>query len=365
MAATFASGSERARRRADTLPPVSTLLTRVSRAALRGALQAPVPLLTSLSGGPIHRDGQTLDPQLAALKAAADRLPLHAVQRLPPPEARVRMAWSQGLLDVEPRPMEVVRHLAAPGPAGRIPIRLYQPRRAGDGLIVFFHGGGGVIGSVDSYDPLVRLIADETGCRVASVDYRLAPEHPHPAAIDDAEAAWRYLAAHAPRLGADPTRLALLGDSMGGYLCAHVERRARPAPRPALMALVYPLTDLTRSLPSHAAFGDGFFLTADLIDWFLGHYLTDPSGHRAASPLFFDDVAGAPPTLMVTAGFDPLRDEGHAYAERLRRAGADVEVRCHAGLVHGFAGMTGAIDAARAAVVALCRDLTAALAPRA
>jgi acetyl esterase len=338
---------------------------RVGRAALRAALRAPTPLLVALSGGLVRRDGRTLDPQLAAAITTAHRLGIRSIEGMTAPAARAHVARSLGAFDAAPRPMDSVLDTSAPAPHGPVPIRLYRPRRSEGGLIVYFHGGGGVLGSIEAADPLARLIADETRCQLASVEYRLAPEFRHPAGIDDAEAAWRHLAAIAPELGIDRSRLVLLGDSMGGFLCSHVERRTRTGPRPALVALLYPLADLTFSHPSFQTLGDGFVLTAPVIRWFADHYLPDRSARRAASPVFFDDLAGAPPTLIVTAGFDPLRDEGEHLAERLRQAGARVTYRCHDDLIHGFAGMTGAIDSARAATLRLTADIRAALRPHA
>jgi acetyl esterase len=337
---------------------------RAARAALRTALRAPTPLLVALARGRVERDGLVLDPQLAAAITTAERLGIRTIEGMAPPAARAHALRAMAAFDAEPRPMDSVLDTSVPGPAGRIPVRIYRPRSPDRGLLVYFHGGGGVIGSIEASDPFARVLADETRCQVASVEYRLAPEAPHPAAIDDAEAAYRALAAMAPDLHADPTRLVLVGDSMGGFLCAHVERRvAKRGPRPALQVLIYPLTDLTFSHPSFRTFGDGFVLTAPTIHWFADHYLPDVAARRAASPLFAEDLTGAVPTIIVTAGFDPLRDEGRELADRLRQGGATVQYRCHGELVHGFVSMTGAIDAARLAVSRLAEDLRAALYP--
>jgi acetyl esterase len=266
-----------------------------------------------------------------------------------------------GVFDLAPRPMAQVIDAHAPGPDGPVPVRVYRPHGASPALIVFFHGGGGVIGSVADLDAFTRLVADETRCVVASVSYRLAPEARHPAAVDDAIAAWRWARDAAPRLGVDPARIALAGDSMGGFLAATVERRDRTAPRPAALGLIYPLVDLTMSMPSLDTFADGFLLTRALVRWFLAHYCPEPAARRAASPLFLDDVHGVPPTIVVTAGFDPLRDEGRAWAARLAAAGARVTHREHPTLVHGFISLCGAVRAARDATLELCADLRDAL----
>jgi acetyl esterase len=225
---------------------------------------------------------------------------------------------------------------------------------------MYLHGGGGVIGSLRGYDTICRLIADETTCLVASIDYRLAPEHPHPAGLDDAIAAWRWIREAAPRFGADPARLAIAGDSMGGYLSVMIERRERSAPRPRALGLVYPLLDLTLSQRSIETYAEGFLLTKPMMHWFQSLYCPDPATQRAASP-WFGDVAGSPTTVIATAGFDPLGDEGRAWAARLAAAGTRVIHRDHESLVHGFLALTGAVRAARSAVEAFCADLRAAV----
>lgn len=338
------------------------VIDRLRRGAVRGLLAAPTPVPRALAGGRIERDGLTLDPQLAAMLAVARRLGIDRIDDRTVAEARAISLANIGLLDADLRSMAQVIDTSAPGPGGAIPVRVYRPRAATAAMILYFHGGGGVIGSIEGHDAVCRLLADETRCVVASVDYRLAPEHPHPAAVDDALAAWRWARTEARVLGVDPTRIGLAGDSMGGYLAAMVERRDRSAPRPAAVALVYPLLDHTMSSPSVETFADGFLLTRALMRWFRSSYCPDPATQRAASPHFWDDVAGAPPTFVITAGFDPLRDEGRRWAARLAGAGARAVLREHPSLVHGFISMTGAVRAARAAVLALCADLRGELA---
>ena len=331
---------------------------RLQRLAARTALSLPAPLL-ALAAAPPTVDGQLLDHQLAAGLAWGRRFGPRLEQMTPPAARRAAQATFD-VFTAEPALMAEVHDVAAPGPAGPIPVRVYVPRDHRGGLVVWFHGGGGVIGSVAASDPFVRDLADRSGCAFASVDYRLAPEHPHPAAIDDAVAAWPWLVAQAPRWGVDPARVAVGGDSFGGFLAAWVERRARAAglPRPRLCALVYPLLDLTLASPSYQTFAEGFALTLPLIRWFRGHYAPDPASWRPASPLHLDDVEDVASTLLVSAGFDCLRDEGLAWAARLTAAGATVDVRRHPGLIHGFIDLTNVSRAARAAV----DDLAAALA---
>jgi acetyl esterase len=336
------------------------VISRIERAAVRAVLSAPSPILRALAGGRIRRDGQVLDQQLAALLAVSRRLGVDRIAGRPPAEARAHAARAGALLDCDPRPMAQVIDTHAPGPAGAIPVRVYRPRAATGAMIVYFHGGGGVIGSIAAYDPLCRFIADETRAVVASVEYRLAPEHPHPAAVDDAVAAFRWARGAAVSLGVAPDRIALAGDSMGGYLSAMVERRERSAPRPAALLLIYPLVDLTLSSPSIDTFADGFLLTRELMHWFRGLYCPDPAAQRAGSPLLLPeaDVQNVAPTIVATAGFDPLRDEGRAWAARLRGAAS---LREHPSLIHGFATMTGAVRAAQSAMLGLCAELATML----
>jgi acetyl esterase len=250
------------------------------------------------------------------------------------------------------------------GPGGALPVRIYRPEQ-GDcsGALVFFHGGGWVIGNLDSHDALCRQFCVDARCLVVSVDYRLAPEHRFPAAVDDAYAATVWTHAHAAELGFDPNRLAVGGDSAGGNLAAVVSALAkqRGGPRLALQLLIYPATDLrTFDRPSSLANATGKFLTrADMI-WFAGHYVpaqVDRS-HPLASPLAADDLRGLPPALVITAEHDPLCDEGNAYAEALRAAGNSVQLTCYPGMIHAFVSLYAFLDQGKAAV----RECTDALA---
>jgi acetyl esterase len=237
-----------------------------------------------------------------------------------------------------------VRELTIPGPAGPIPARHYRPRGAtGDlPLLVFYHGGGFVIGDLDTHDELCRLIARDGGLGVLSVDYRLAPEHKAPAGGDDAYAAYRWAHEHAAELGAQPARIAVGGDSAGGNLSAVVCQRSRNdgAPLPALQLLIYPATDVCSDTRSKTLFAEGYFLTKRDMDWFMDHYLEGATVDRndpGVSPLLADDLTGLPPALVLVGGFDPLRDEGIAYAEAMRAAGVEVDLRVEGTLVHAFA----------------------------
>jgi acetyl esterase len=254
---------------------------------------------------------------------------------------------------------------SVPGAGGDIPVRVY--RGPGEGvrpLVVYFHGGGWVIGDIASHDTVCHRLASGVGAIVVSADYRRAPEHRFPAAVEDAETVTRWVSAHAAELGGDPARLAVAGDSAGGNLAAVVARRARDAGGPpiAFQLLVYAVTDATCSHASHVENGTGYLLEADTMRWFCDHYLDSADRrHPDVSPLFADDLGSLPPALVITAEFDPLRDEGEAYGERLREAGVPVTVSRYDGMIHGFYGLESVIPAAATAteetVAALRRAL--------
>ncbi len=228
-------------------------------------------------------------------------------------------------------------------------------------MIVYYHGGGHVICDLDTHDQPCRFLARETPALLLSVDYRLAPEHHFPAAVEDALAAFRFAHAEADRLGADPRRIAVAGDSAGGNLAAVVAQLAATdgGPRPAFQGLIYPVIDYSSKRASYETFAEGFFLTRAEMDWFRDHYLA-AAADRAdprASPILADDLSGTPPAHIITAGFDPLRDEGEAYAERLREAGVRVTLRREPDLVHGFINAVGLGGRSRQA----CEAIAAAI----
>jgi len=259
---------------------------------------------------------------------------------------------SLGALDraAAAEPAEDVEDRSIPGPAGPLRVRIYRPPVTTPvPLVAYFHGGGWVIGDIDTHDGTCRILSRRTGAVVVSVDYRLAPENRFPAAVDDCDAATSWMAAHATELGADPARLGVAGDSAGGNLAAAVTLRARTRGRPtiAAQALVYPAVDFTEVRPSLLSNGEGYLLTADAVRWFSAQYLGD---HDPADPLaspLLADHAGLPPAVVATAEFDPLRDEGRAYAEALSEAGVGVRLLDFPGLVHGFMGL-GALSPASA-----------------
>jgi len=249
--------------------------------------------------------------------------------------------------EVEPAEVAAVSDGTLPGPHGAIALRCYRPIGVtGNRLatLIYYHGGGFVIGNLETHDSTCRRIANRSRCQVIAIDYRLAPEHPFPVPLDDALAAFRHIRDHAEAFDADPARLAVGGDSAGGNLAAVVCQQARAAGEatPAYQMLIYPATDNTRQMASHRDFADGYFLSRDLIDWFLKHYIPAGTdlGDLRLSPLLAKDVAGLPPAFVLTAGFDPLRDEGRAYADRLLAAGIKVTYVNYPGTIHGFFSMT-------------------------
>ena len=300
--------------------------------------------------------GPALDPQARALLDLMIERQVPAVHTLSPDEAR--RLYRERRFFTQPAPPAVgeVRELSVPGPAGDIPCRLYTPQARGAGLLpvlLYFHGGGWVIGDLDTHDVLCRQLALAAGCAVLAVDYRLGPEHRFPAAFEDCVAATRWARAHARELGIDPQRIAVGGDSAGGNLAGAVSIAVRDAGTPpAFQLLIYPATDQRQAAPSHAANGQGYLLTADSVRYYRGHYLPDPAHWTdwRASPLLAPDLSRLPPALVLTAGYDPLRDEGRQYADALSAAGSRAQYVCFERQIHGFITMSRVIDEALAAV---------------
>ncbi|HUI27793.1 MAG TPA: alpha/beta hydrolase [Candidatus Kryptonia bacterium] len=295
-----------------------------------------------------------LDPQARAILDQLAAMGAPPLNELPVPDARqafTALAAMQG----SPSAVANVVDRQVPGLAGDIPVRTYTPSgRAPFPVLVYFHGGGWVIGSVETYDILCRALANAAGCIVVSVDYRLAPEHKFPAAAEDAYAAAKWAAANAAAIGADPARIAIGGDSAGGNLTAAVALMARDRGTPSFVhqLLVYPVTDAGCDTVSYRENADGYLLTKAAMHWFWGHYLrNEADGDNAyASPLRAPHLRGLPPALVITAEFDPLRDEGEAYAARLRDAGVPVTVTRYDGMIHGFFGMAAVLDQGKRAV---------------
>jgi acetyl esterase/lipase len=305
-----------------------------------------------------------LDPQAKAVLAQFPPMPDFDAIPLP----LLRQGFEQSALSPgEPEPVAHVENLRLPGPDGEIPVRLYRPESKGalPGL-VYFHGGGFVLCNLESHDGVCRSLANAAGCAVVSVDYRLAPEHPFPAAHEDCYAATRFVAERGRELGIDSARIAVGGDSAGGNLTAVVSQMARDrrGPRLRFQLLVYPVTDASFDTPSYRENAEGYFLTTNMMKWFWGKYLADPAdaANPYASPLRAKDLTGLPPGLCITAEFDPLRDEGEAYAARLRQAGVDVTAKRYDGMFHGFFGMAAMLDQAKTAVAQAAGALKRALA---
>jgi acetyl esterase/lipase len=297
-----------------------------------------------LAGGrSIVIDGNTLDPTLQLALSGQRAVGINGLVVDEDPVASRTQAREMALAFGGPQVHVGVNDLSIPGPAGEIPVRHYRPATAEPvPLLVFYHGGGWTIGDLDTHDALCRLTCRDADVHVLSIDYRLAPEHPAPAAVDDAYAAFRWAHEHARDLGAMQGKIAVGGDSAGGNLAAVVSRLARDdgGPMPVLQWLIYPRTDFTAQTRSQSLFADGFLLTKHDIEWFEAQYLGDsgvePNDPRV-SPLLADSLAGVPPALIATAGFDPLRDEGEQYAAALRNAGVPVDLRSLGSLTHAFA----------------------------
>jgi acetyl esterase len=299
---------------------------------------------------------ERLHPEVRALLDAMDAQGAPPLESQDPAEARAGRLDNMKILGGEVIGLDRVEDLSIPGPHGDIPIRIYASERGGfRPALVYFHGGGFVFGNLDTHDAVCRALAKESGAVVISVDYRLAPEHKFPAAVEDSYAATVWVAANAERLGIDARRIAVGGDSAGGNLATVIAMRCRDAGGPALAAqlLIYPVTDSSSfETSSHRELGEGYFLTRAAMEWFTGHYVAsaDQKRHPEVSPLLAPDLSGLPPALVITAEFDPLRDEGEAYAQRLQQAGVPVTVSRYPGMIHGFVSMRGVLAGGRQAI---------------
>jgi acetyl esterase len=311
-----------------------------------------------------------LHPQARALLDFIEGRGLPPTHTLTPPEARVFYRERRFFTQPDAPEVALVRDLQAEGPLGAIPVRLYRPFGAAPAallpVLVYFHGGGWVIGDLDTHDVLCRELANAAGCAIASVDYRMAPEHRFPAAVDDCLAATYWVQRNAALLGIAPARLGVGGDSAGGNLAAVVALAARDAgDLPiAFQLLVYPATDMRRGAASHQINGEGYLLTGDTIDYFHDHYIADAAQDLdwRASPLLCEDLSRLPPALVVTAGYDPLRDEALMYSQRLSGAGNRATHVCFERQIHGFITMGKVLDEASAAVSLCAAEMRRALA---
>jgi acetyl esterase/lipase len=338
----------------------------VQKFIVRSLLKLPEGILIKMSGGkPLAIDGRILDARMQFLAAQGAKQP--SITTLDPGAARAGTADGLKLLDGAPRESVTVRNISVPGPAGSLAARLYTPKDAQGPLpgLVYFHFGGCVIGDLDTCHTFCTMIAEIAQCAVLNVAYRLAPEHKFPAAVDDALAAWRWADAHADELGMIAGRIGVGGDSAGGYLSAVVAQEEKRGGRsgPVLQLLIYPVTDWEWQGGSMESCANVYPLTREIMDWFGGLYLNDAAEAKdvRVSPMRSPDLVGLPPAIVVTAGFDPLRDQGAAYAERLKAAGVSVTFRCEDSLAHAFTAMTGVVPRAKAACEAIARDVGRAL----
>jgi acetyl esterase len=310
-----------------------------------------------------------LDPHAKKLLEMLNAAGAADMSRMAPAQMRADFERLAAMVGENGVAVDAAEDRTLPGPGGAIPIRVYAPKGGGTAALpglIYFHGGGGVFGSIASHDRFCRVLANASACRVVSVGYRLAPEHRFPAAIEDAYAATCGIAAQAQEFHIDPRRLAVAGDSIGGGLAAIVCAMARDNGGPAisLQVLLCPAMDMSKNSDTRIAFGSGYFLNQATIDWTVRHYC--PPGADLAdpriSPLLIEDLSRLPPAQVHTAEFDPLRAEGAAYAARLQRAGVAVRHTCHAGMIHHFYAMGGVIPYARTAVAAAGAAIRSALA---
>lgn len=328
------------------------------RFIVRTLLSLPTPILRMMSGGGVdYRGGRTLDPRLQFLAAQAANSP--GMESLTPQEARKASAGGLATLTTGLAQGVRAEPLAVPGGDGEIAARLYRPdvQDPTAPVLVYAHMGGGVIGDLDTCEAFCSLLARTVACPVISVDYRLAPEHRFPAGLDDVLASYRWAREHAVRFGAEPGKAAIGGDSMGGHFAAIVAQDLRQAgePQPEYQLLIYPCIDVASESASMTTYAQAFPLGRAMMDWFMGHYMgpqDDPANLRL-SPQRAPDLTGLAPAIIATAGFDPLVDQGEAYAKALKAAGIRVDYRRYDSLAHGFTAFTGAIPAADAA----CRQI--------
>ena len=335
---------------------------------MRGLAGLPDGLVRALVREPVAIDGQQLHAEVQLILKLLELAGEPPIETLPVTEARAQVAGDARAFEGAKPQVARAEQITVDGAAGPLGARLYVPDEAGEtgGLLVYFHGGGFVVCDLETHDNTCRSLAREAGTRVLSVDYRLAPEHPSPAAIEDAAAAFAFAVEHASELGADPARVAVGGDSAGGNLAAGValSAAAGDGPAPAFQLLFSPWLDLSRKRESYRLFGEGFFLTEATLDWYARHYLAeaDEALDERCSPLLAEKLDGIAPAYITTAGFDPLRDDGEEYAQRLRAAGVPVALCRHAGLIHGFVNAIGVGHTGREALIEAAGALRVGLA---
>ena len=353
---------------------VRGLVARSEATAFRALMALPEPVKRRIAGKPVMLDGQVLDTETQYMLKLQQLLNEPGAETLPIHEGRAAIL-RQAMLAGGKQPVGEVRDLVVPGADGPVAARLYVPRSqvstssttrdADSPLLFFLHGGGMMYGDLDSHDAACRFLAERADVRVLAVDYRLAPEHKFPAAVDDCWTAYQWVAEHPDDLGIDPDRIAVGGDSAGGYLSAVVALKAAEAGVPcAFQLLIYPVTNMADSSDSRRMFGEGFFLTTEFTDLAEEMYFVDEAEKRdpLASIAFTEKIPeNLAAAYVATAGFDPLRDEGEAWARRLADSGIDVTLRRFPGLIHGFINVVGVGRSQRAAVAEIAVQLKAAL----
>jgi len=337
--------------------------TVVRRAALLAVMALPAPVKRALAGRPVVLDGQTLDTETQLVLRLQRLLRERGAEELPVETGREVLDRQCRIVGGD-QPIGSAGERSLGGVRGRVYVPTALLEAGSRPTLVFLHGGGFVYGGLESHDAVCRVLAEAAGVQVVAVDYRLAPEHPFPAAYDDCVAAYAWIVEHAAELSVDPDRLAVGGDSAGGNLAAGVAIEAARTGLPlAFQLLVYPVTDSATESESRRLFGDGFYLTREFVELATQTYLPlhDDRKDPRASPLYVDVPEGLAPAHVVTAGFDPLRDEGEAYADKLTTAGVHVELVRYPGLIHGFLNWVGAGHAAPGAVAEIASRLAAAV----
>ena len=324
------------------------------------AFDLPDRVVQKVAGDPVELDGRVLNRSVQFMLALTQRADPTGLNNGSVQERRSEMRRATPLAMPVATDLHVTERII-PGPEADLRLRIYRPFGAGarPPAIVFFHGGGWVVGDLDTHDASCRVLSVASGCVVISVDYRLAPEHPFPAAPEDCLAAYTWVVSNADDLSVDPSAVAVAGDSAGGNLAAVVCQQARSTDviPPVAQGLIYPAVDFRLQTRSVELFSDGFFLTRESMNWFRNHYVPEDRDplDPAASPLLSDDVSGVAPAWIWTAGFDPLRDEGRAYGDMLEKGGVLVHQRCHDDMIHGFFNL-GMIPGAVAIIEEMGRE---------
>ena len=350
---------------------VDRLTLAAERALAQKLLGLPRPLIARLCGGEHVVDGHRLDEQAQLLIALAKLIGQRKPWDIGVVRARKQLEMDGRVLAPLAPSMAWTLDRSLPGPGGALPVRVYVPHACAGAssspALVYYHGGGFALGSIESHDAVCRVLADRARAIVVSVDYRLAPEHKFPAAVDDGVASFRWVRANASSLAIDPKRIAVGGDSAGGNLSAVIcqEQKRSGLENAAFQLLLYPATDLSRSMRSHKLFERGYILDWELTGWYLDQYLRSPADVRdvRGSPILEKDLAGLPPAMVVVAGFDPLRDEGEAYAGALRDAGVKVSLRRDDGAFHGYVSVSGGLTLGMNALLAAGDAVREALTP--